>query len=101
MKTYTLKGRNGNADIDFTIEDLIPLKPSCHYDYDQLVKLINYRDYDADWQQPMGEEYQRLYNVLAHKAVDFFRIKGTEIIIMPGLYIYPTILAETEIKHFL
>lgn len=99
LKTYTLKGKGGRDDVPFTINDLIPVAKSKKYDYEQLVKLINHRDYDSDWAQPMKEEYDLLYNKSENQQVDFFKIRDTEIIVMPGLYVYPTILSENDIKN--
>jgi hypothetical protein len=99
IKTYTLQGKDRRDDVSFTINDLIPVIKSKKYDYDQLVKLINHRDYDSDWAQPMKEEYDLLYSKDENQQVDFFKIRGTEIIVMPGLYIYPTILSENDIKN--
>ncbi len=98
LKIYKLRGRNGNEDIAFTIADLLPVKRSTTYDYNQLVKLINNRDYVTDWEQPMEHEYDKLYRMDGNEKVDFFKIKGTEIIVMPGIYVYPTILTETEVN---
>lgn len=93
-KTYTLKGQQGRADISFTIDDLMPLAPCKSYDFDRLVKHLNYTEYDADWSAPMGNEWNILYSNIAHKGVNFFRIKGHKVIVIPGTYIYPTLKKE-------
>ena len=97
MKKYTLKGKNGLADIAFTIADLAPIRQQHLQPYDNLVKLINYTRYDTDWQQPMGEDYDKLYSILENKQADFFKIKTTQVVILPGTYIYPTSLNEWEV----
>jgi hypothetical protein len=97
MKTYILKGKNGLADIPFTIADLIPIRQRHLQPYNNLVKLINYTDYDTDWEMPMGEDYERLYSIMENKQTDFFKIKGTPVVILPGTYIYPTLLNEQEV----
>jgi hypothetical protein len=97
MKTYTLKGKNGLADIPFTIADLIPIRQQHLQPYNNLVKLINYTNYDSDWEQPMGEDYEHLYCIPENKRSDFFRIRDTQVIILPGTYLYPTLLNEQEV----
>jgi len=100
LNIYTLKGKKGISDIQFTINDLLPLAKSSGYDFNRLSKVINYRDYDADWDAPMDKEYAQLYEMEENKTVDFFKIKGTDVIVIPGTYIYPTILNENDIKNF-
>ena len=90
-KTYTLKGQQGRTDISFTIDDLIPLPPCPCYDFEGLVKHLIYTEYDADWAVPMGSEWNILYSNPAHNGVNFFRIKGHQVIVIPGTYVYPTI----------
>jgi hypothetical protein len=97
MKTYTLKGKNGLADISFTIADLIPIRQQHLQPYNNLARLINYTHYDSDWEQPMGEDYERLYGIMENKQTDFFKIKDKQVIILPGTYIYPTLLNEQEV----
>ena len=99
MKTYTLKGKHGLADIPFTIADLIPIRQQHLQPYNSLVKLINYTNYDSDWEQPMGEDYNSLYRIVENKRTDFFRIRDTHVIILPGTYIYPTLLNEQEVEQ--
>jgi len=97
MKTYTLKGKNGLADIPFTIADLIPIQQQHLQPYNNLVKLINYTNYDSDWEKPMGGDYESLYSITENKGADFFKIRNTQVIILPGTYIYPTLLNEQEV----
>lgn len=99
MKTYTLKGKNGLTDIAFTIADLIPIRQQHLKPYDNLVKLINYTHYDTDWEQPMGEDYECLYSIMENKQTDFFKIRNTQVIILPGTYIYPTLLNVQEVTQ--
>jgi hypothetical protein len=96
MKTYILNGKNGNANIALTIMDLIPLEPSRRYDYTMLINLINYKDYEPNWDEPMEEDYTTLYSFSSNKTVDFFKIRHTSLIVLPGMFIYPTILTEKE-----
>jgi hypothetical protein len=97
MKTYTLKGKNGLTDIAFTIADLIPIRQQHLQQYYNLVKLINYTHYDTDWEQPMGEDYENLYCIMQNKQTDFFKIRDTQVVILPGTYVYPTMLNEQEV----
>ena len=93
-KTYTLRGQKGRADISFAIDDLIPLAPCPFYDFTGLVKQLIYTEYDADWAVPMENEWDILYANPAHEGVNFFRIKGHNVIVIPGTYIYPTLKKE-------
>jgi hypothetical protein len=99
MKTYILKGKNGLTDIAFTIADLIPIRQQHLQPYNKLVKLINSAHYDTDWEQPMGEDYENLYGILQNKQTDFFKIRDTQVVILPGTYVYPTRLNEQEVKQ--
>jgi len=101
MKTYLLKGKNGNRDIALTIEDLIPLPPSGRHDYERLVNLINYSQYEPEWDSPMIAEYDILYSWSANRTVDFFKIRDTGLIVIPGRFVYPTILTELEAIHII
>lgn len=65
--------------------------------FEVLANLAKYTEYDADWAQPMDAEYQMLYRIDRNKGVDFFRISGTKLIVIPGTYIYPTRLSEIEV----
>jgi len=96
---YTLFGKNGKADIKLTIADLIPIDQKDSYDFNELVNLIRYTDYEPDWRQPMGEDYDLLYKAMENKGHDFFKVKDEDLIIMPGRYIYPTTLTEQQITN--
>lgn len=96
MKTYTLKGRNGKPDIDFTLDDLIPVPQKKRYDFFGLVALINEQDYQAV--APFkDEDYWQLYRDHAHTARDFFRIRDTGVIVIPGNSIFPTTLTAADL----
>jgi len=97
MKTYILKGKNGLTDIAFTIADLIPIRQQHLQPYDNLAKLINSTHYDTDWEQPMDEDYKNLYSIMENKQTDFFKIRDTQVVILPGSYFYPTLLNEQEV----
>jgi hypothetical protein len=96
-RVYTLFGKKGKNDLKFTIGDLIPIQQKDQYDFAELVNLINYRDYEPDWSQRMDDEYDLLYNIPENKGRDFFMVSGQSLIIMPGRYIFPTILTKEQI----
>ncbi|WDF77144.1 hypothetical protein PQ469_24980 [Mucilaginibacter sp. KACC 22773] len=96
MKTYTLKGKNGKPDIDFSLGDLIPVRQKKKYDFNELVNLINYRDYEAVTPFQDGD-YRELYRNYANKRSDFFTIRDTGIIVIPGNCIFPTLLTGNQI----
>lgn len=96
MKTYTLKGKNGKPDIDFALGDLVPVRQKKTYDFNELVKLINYRDYEAV--TPFqDDDYRALYRNYANKRSDFFTIRDTGIIVIPGNCVFPTILTAADL----
>jgi len=47
----------------------------------------------------MGEDYERLYSITENKRADFFKIRNTQVVILPGTYIYPTLLNEQEVEQ--
>lgn len=96
MKTYTLKGKNGKPDIDFTLEDLIPVRQKKKYDFNTLTAMINYRDYEAVTLFK-DEDYKALYRNYANKRSDFFTIRDTGIVVIPGNCLFPTILTEHDL----
>lgn len=95
MKTYKLIGRNNHPDISFTVEDLLPIKPQKQYTCAELIRLIDYSNYKHAGEN--FEDYITLYAKEKNKNIDFFKIRGTDIIVIPGNYIYPTILKEKDI----
>lgn len=97
MTTYTLNGEKGRQDISFTINDLIPVKHQKKYSYDELVRLIDYTYYQFN-NQSFCDGYKLLYKQKENKKVDFFKIRGTDLIVIPGNHIYPTTLKETDIQ---
>lgn len=96
LQTYTLKGKGGNGDLLVTINDLSPIHHK-EYSYDEFFKFLIYSDYEPDWDTPMGEEYDLLYNMDGNPKIDFFIIKNTKIIVVPGSYLYTTKLKMEDI----
>jgi len=96
MKTYRLKGNNGKEDILLTIEDLVPVPHKRAYSFQQLVSFVNNQQYETDWETPMNEEHTMLYEMHEEKA-SFFKDKHTELILVPGDYLHPTLLSEQDI----
>jgi hypothetical protein len=78
--------------------DLIPVHHKRHYTFEQLSGFRNYARYEPDWDKPMQDEYDLLYKMHSSPRIDFFKVKGLDLIIMPGDYIYPTGLTEQDIK---
>ncbi len=104
MKTYTLQ-KNKNAEhtlpheLKVTIGDLQALPTKTAHTYDELIKYLNYTFYTPDWAQPMEEEYEILYGRKGNKNVDFFQVKDTGLIVMPGTYLFPTALTMQDIDN--
>lgn len=96
MKIYKLRGKNNHPNISFTIEDLIPVRHKKHYEYMELVRLIDYSHYEFP-NETFDEDYTMLYKKIENKNIDFFKIRGTDIIVIPGNHIYPTLLKEKDI----
>jgi hypothetical protein len=96
LKVYRLRGKAGNPDFSVTINDLIPIEHKS-YDFDTLVKYLNYTAYEPDWENPMDEEYDLLYKMHGNPKIDFFIIKKTNMIVIPGTYLYPTKLKIEDI----
>lgn len=97
MKQYTLTGNKDNLTISFTINDLIPIKQKRKYSYMDLIKLIDYSEYKFS-DESFDDDYKRLYKKKQNQNIDFFRIKGTNLIVIPGNHVYPTTLTEKEIQ---
>lgn len=95
--TYHFKAKGNRDDLFFTILDLIPIYHQTEYTYRERVRFLNYSEYEPDWNQEMNEEYKVLYALHGNPKIDFFRIKGTQVIVLPGTFIYPTILKRKEI----
>jgi hypothetical protein len=96
MKTFLLKGKGKTPDLPFTLSDLLPVKQTKTYTFIELANLINYSNYysDTNW---TNEDYISLYKNHLNIGHDFFTIRDTGIIIIPGTYIYPTLLTENQI----
>jgi hypothetical protein len=97
MKTYRLIANKGTANILFTVEDLIPIRHQRRYSYMDLVRLIDYSEYKFS-SDSFDEDYHILYQKAENREVDFFKIKGTNVIVIPGNHIYPTTLSESDIE---
>lgn len=99
MKTYTLKARRRkDQDIRFTIADLIPIQHRRHYSFVEISEFCNYTRYRADWYNLMKEEYNFLYQIPGNTGINFFKIKGHDLVVIPGEIIHPTLLTEQDIK---
>jgi hypothetical protein len=94
MKTYKLIGKNNHPDISFTVEDLIPVRHKKLYEYMELVRLIDYSHYDFSNE---SFEYAALYEKAENQNIDFFKIRGTDVIVIPGNHVYPTLLKDKDI----
>jgi hypothetical protein len=103
MKTYLLQ-RNPNAErsipqeLKVTLDDLQPLPTKKEHTYEELATFIDNSHYQTDWSQPMKEEYDILYSRKGNKSVDFFAVKDTGLIVMPGTYLHPTVLTMEDIN---
>ena len=96
MKTFILKGKGNTPDLPFALNDLLPVPQKKKYTFIELAGLINYTNYysDTKW---TSEDYISLYRKPEHIGKDFFTIRDTGVIIIPGTYLYPTLLTETQI----
>ncbi|MYY43989.1 hypothetical protein [Elizabethkingia anophelis] len=98
MKTYQLEDTKKIKHLEMTIGDLIPIFHKRCFSFMELTSFFNYARYAPDWKTPMEEEWHFLYKVEANKGIDFFKIKNTDLIVIPGMYIYPTALSEEIIR---
>jgi hypothetical protein len=96
MKTYTIKSKKGRKDIQFIASDLIPVKQKRSFSFQELKKLIDYTYYDKS-SESFEDDYKVLYKNKQNKSADFFRIKGTRLIVIPGNWVYPTTLTQKQI----
>jgi hypothetical protein len=96
MKIFLLKGKGNTPDLPFTMGDLIPVQQTKIYSFAELANLINYSSYYSDtlW---TNEDYISLYHKPGNTGKDFFTIRDTGIIVIPGTRIYPTLLTENQI----
>jgi|GEM_PF-1564290 len=97
-KVYHLKGRNGVCDISFTIDALIPVLQSRRYEFSEIEKFIDNSKFKTDFNTPMGNEFEIMHEMLLPLGDEFFKIKGTELIVIATDYIYPTSLTEKGVK---
>ena len=98
-KVYFLKKQKGKVGIRLTIDDLTPIPHRKNYTFEQLVNMINGSNYETDWKTPMNEEHGQLYLKFNNCKYDFFKVKGMDLVVMPGTYLYATILTEDKIKE--
>jgi hypothetical protein len=96
MKIFILKGKGNTPDLPFTLTDLLPVAQSKAYTFIELANLINYTNYYSDTQWT-NDDYISLYKNPEYQGRDFFTIRDTGVIIIPGTYIYPTLLTEKQI----
>jgi len=96
MKTFILKGKSGTPDIPFCLNDLIPVKQSKSYTFFELTRLVDYTHYysDTNWNK---EDYGSLYDKPENRCCDFFTIRDTGVIVIPGGAIFPTLLTGDQI----
>lgn len=85
-------------ELKVTLDDLQPLHTKREHTYKELATFIDNTHYQTDWSQPMKEEYEILYSRKGNKSVDFFKVKDTGLIVMPGTYLYPTVLTTEDIE---
>lgn len=97
LQTYTLQSKTGIPDLQVTIKALIPIPHTRKYHYRELVRLTNYSLYSPDWETPMGKEHDMLYALHNQYKGDFFKVKYSGLIVVPGTYLYPTALTEEDI----
>lgn len=99
MKTYIFKARRKqDPDIHFTIADLLPIPHRRHYSFVEISEFCDYSKFRADWYNLMDEEYNSLYQIPGNAGINFFKIKGQDLIVIPGEIIHPTKLTEQDIK---
>lgn len=100
MKTYFLKAvKKDLTDLKVTIKDLIPIPHKRNYSFKELSELLIHTNYTPDWKTPMEDEYNIFYRVKKNQHINFFRVKGTDLIVMPGTFLYTTTLTEQDIKE--
>ncbi|WP_211322295.1 hypothetical protein [Sphingobacterium faecium] len=99
MKTYFLKAiKKDLPDLKVTIKDLIPIPHIRIYSFVELSKFLIHTNYTPDWKNPMEDEYDKFYRAKKNQNINFFRVKGTDLIVMPGTFLYTTTLTEQDIK---
>jgi hypothetical protein len=96
MKAYTLKGKRNNPDVRFTINDLIPIQSKKQFNFIQRCFLVNNDEYYAT-DALDNAEYESLYRAPANQGCDFFKIKNTGLIVIPGYAIFPTLINEDQL----
>ncbi|MBN9285546.1 MULTISPECIES: hypothetical protein [unclassified Flavobacterium] len=46
----------------------------------------------------MEEEYTILYNTIENRKINFFKVRDSDLILIPGSYLYTTTLTEQDIN---
>jgi len=100
MKTYRLKANRQQKgwDLDVRIDGLIPIPHKRQYTFEELLRFIDYVQYEPDWTAPMDAEYEILYGMHNNQKINFFLVENDGIIVMPGTYLYPTVLTLKDIE---
>ena len=91
MKIFMLKSKGGKPDLQFTLADLLPVSQQKKYTLNELAGLVNYRDYYADTFFD-SNDLKLLYQRPGNAGVYLFKIRDTEVIVIPGNALFPTIL---------
>lgn len=98
MKTYTLKGHEAHSDICFGLSDLIPVRHQRKYSFKQLLGFIDLRDFRGSLNWDVSD-YQALYRKPENRGSDFFTIRDTGLVVIPGNAIFPTLIKEHELHR--
>lgn len=98
MKIYTLISKGHKPDLLFLISDLIPVRHTKDYDFNELVRMIDYRDYYAESRNWSTGDYEDLYKRPECRGISLFSIRDTGVIVIPGNSLFPTVLKERDIK---
>jgi hypothetical protein len=95
MKNFKLKSKGNAPDINFTMDDLIPVNQSKSYKFTELVRFIDYTNYFTveNW---TSADFNRLYKKPGNAKHDFFKVRDTTVIVIPGQYLFPTLLTESQ-----
>lgn len=98
MKTFTLKGKASIPDLSFIITDLMPVVNKKYHSWMELAGLIDYTNYERESGWTITD-YAALYALPGNSGVDFFTIRGTGVIVIPGISLFPTLLTENQIRN--
>lgn len=98
-KIYKLKKKKGQETLKITIDDLTPVPHKKSYSFEQLVNMISNNSYETDWTTEMEQEHNELYAKFGNCKYDFFKVRHSDLIVIPGLYLYVTSLTEAKINE--